>query len=138
MKKEQSLLSFEADSRGRKWASALSEAGIPFSKLDDIKFRVFRETEHGYCFPSDRSLRKLFLDKVVSDKKAEMQAQLTETDIYLIFDETTNKLIEMLIQTKVISCRSTSLAHCLKVKILKFLGGAHAFAVAYTLPKSSL
>ena len=90
-KKEQSLLSFEADSRGRKRARALSEAGISFSKLDDIKFRAFLDTELGYKLPPESSLRKSFLDKVVSDKKAEMQAQLTETDIYLIFDETTNK-----------------------------------------------
>ena len=89
-KKEQSLLSFEQDSRGRKWAKALSEAGIPFSKLDDTSFRGFLETELGYKLPSESSLRKSFLDKVVSEKKAEMQAQLTDTDIYLIFDETTN------------------------------------------------
>ena len=46
-KKQQSTINFEADNRAIKWATALSEAGNQFSKLDDVKFRKLLETVVG-------------------------------------------------------------------------------------------
>ena len=42
-RKYQSSLNLETDNRAQKWASALSEAGIPFSCLNNEKYRSFPE-----------------------------------------------------------------------------------------------
>ena len=46
-RKYQSSLNLETDNWAEKWASALSVAGIPFSCLDNEKYRSFLEKEVG-------------------------------------------------------------------------------------------
>ena len=44
LRKKQCTINFEADNWPIKWATALSEAGIPISKLD-VKFRKFPKSK---------------------------------------------------------------------------------------------
>ena len=87
-KKQQSTPNFEAGNRANKSATALSEEGIRFSKIDDMKFRKLLEPEVGYKVLSKNSLRKQNMGRIVAKKKQDFDQKIQNKKFYNIFDET--------------------------------------------------
>ena len=83
-KKHQSTINLEADNRAFKWATAVSEAGIPFSKVEDVKFRNFHETVVGYIIPSETSLLKQYLDNCRKEKQ-DLEQTFQTKEFYINF-----------------------------------------------------
>ena len=88
-KPKQPLLKLPEVTRAEKWCDALTSAGIPFSILEDGSFRDFLEKELKYSLLSESCVRKTYLEKVVSQKKASMQEDLEGKDLFVMFDEAT-------------------------------------------------
>ena len=90
----QSNITFPVDSRAEKWALALAQAGVPFSKFENKEFKSFLEKELGYKLPSESVLRKHYLEQAFERKRQEMVDLLKNEKFYIIFDETKNKKME--------------------------------------------
>lgn len=64
------------------------ECNIPLNKLQQPSFKQFIFDFTGFCCPDESTCRKLFIDRVFTDKLNSLRSVIADNPIYLILDET--------------------------------------------------
>ena len=79
-----------ANELGKELCEAMLSANIPFSKLDNPRYRDFLEKRIGMAMPDESTLRKTYLPECFEDAIEVIRTSLADCPIWIGVDETTD------------------------------------------------